>query len=432
VKKLYLYLLTSAIISIVLLSLLIDVFNQQTAPSVESFTWENTLTNGFAKQVARQPVEQRADFTQRLSNDFNIALTYRKGDTLALPIELKTKMLNEGQLLLEEEQGLNLLKTNNALLPDYLELKVEKPAKEQNSDIAFTFIFYAGICAFMWFILAPLAKRLSVLTEAAKRFAGGDMSARIEVNHFTYIKDVELTFNRMANQIDKLLAENKLMASSLSHDIRTPVACLRFGLDAAIEEQDIKQVRSILSRMENDLDHMENMLSSYLSFATLEQKAHLLNFEATHAQSYIIELISQVQPKIANAELISGHDVDPELFITADLHWLARAITNLLSNACKFASHNIFIKVREVDQSIIIDIEDDGPGIAPNNWHKVFSPFFQEQNHRNRDEKGYGLGLAIVSKVVDWHHGTVSVSQSDVLGGAKFTLSLPCKAMKPL
>ncbi|KAF7774062.1 hypothetical protein PCIT_a0450 [Pseudoalteromonas citrea] len=431
-KKLYLYLLTSAIISIVVLSLVIDALSQQTAPTVDSFSWESTLTNGFAQQVARQPVDQRAEFTQRLSRDFNITLTYRKGDTLALPIELKTKMVDEGQLLLEEEQGLNLLKTNDALLPDYLELKVEKPAKEQNSDIALTFIFYAGICAFMWFILAPLAKRLSVLTEAAKRFASGDMSARIEVNHFTYIKDVELTFNSMANQIDKLLAENKLMASSLSHDIRTPVACLRFGLDAAIEEDDMQQVRTILSRMENDLDQMENMLSSYLSFATLEQKAHLLNFESTQAQQYIIALIEQVQPKIAKAELISSYDVDPALFLTADLHWVARAITNLLSNACKFASHNIFVKVQELDQYIVIDIEDDGPGIAPNNWHKVFSPFFQEQNHRNRDEKGYGLGLAIVAKVVDWHHGKVSVSQSDTLGGAKFTLSIPCKPTRAL
>ncbi|TMP73929.1 two-component sensor histidine kinase, partial [Pseudoalteromonas ruthenica] len=104
---------------------------------------------------------------------------------------------------------------------------------------------------------------------------------------------------------------------------------------------------------ESDLDQMENMLSSYLSFATLEQKAHLLNFESTHVTPYIVALIEQVQPKISKAELISSYEVDPELFLTADLHWMARAVTNLLSNACKFASHNIFVKVHELDQYIV-------------------------------------------------------------------------------
>ena len=96
----------------------------------------------------------------------------------------------------------------------------------------------------MGFIIAPLAKRLSVLNEAAKQFASGNTQARINASHFTYIRDVELTFNRMASQIEKLVAENKLMASSLSHDIRTPIACLRFGLDAALDTHDEKKIKT--------------------------------------------------------------------------------------------------------------------------------------------------------------------------------------------
>lgn len=427
-KKLYLYLLTSALISIVLLGWLIDTFNQQTAPMENSFAWQSNITAGFARQVARQPADKRTAFAKQLSTDFNVALTYKQGDTLALPAELKQQMKIKKELVLEDELGFYLLKSNEQLLPHYLELRLHKPKQEQSNDVFLTLLFYAGVCTFMWFILAPLAKRLSILTDAAKQFASGDLSARIKVNHFTYIKDVELTFNRMANQIDKLLAENKLMASSLSHDIRTPVACLRFGLDAAIEEHDVKQIHATLARMENDLDQMEDMLASYLSFATLEQKAHLLNFESTQAQPYVDALIEQIQPKLSKAGLIASYDVEPGLYIYADLHWLARAITNLLGNACEFASRNILIRVHQQGHTILIDVEDDGPGIAPNNWHKVFSPFFQEQNHRNRNEKGYGLGLAIVAKVVDWHNGKASVSQSETLGGAKFTLSLSCKA----
>ena len=103
-------------------------------------------------------------------------------------------------------------------------------------------LFYASY-AYLWALITPLAKRLTVLNEAAQRFAKGDLKSRIHLSHFTYIKDVELTFNRMASQIENS-DENKLMASSLSHDIRTPIACLRFGLEAA---QDCPMTKSAMS-----------------------------------------------------------------------------------------------------------------------------------------------------------------------------------------
>ena len=99
----------------------------------------------------------------------------------------------------------------------------------------------------------------------------------------------------------------------------------------------------------------------------------------------------------------------------------------MISNACDFATASVLLSAHHTEHWLIITVEDDGPGIARQNWDKVFSPFFQEQTHRNRAGKSYGLGLAIVAKVMDWHHGTATVNQSERLGGAKFVLSLPCK-----
>ena len=424
-KKLYLYLLASALLSIVVLGWLIDTFNQQAFSPDDNFMWQRNITGGFIKQLERQPIKQRASFANTISQEFSLNVSYKDGQSLALPSELKNEMFTPQGLLLEDELGFYLLRSSKNLMPDYVELRLTKPEQEKNSDMLLTLLFYSGVCTFMWFILSPLAKRLNVLTSKAKQFASGDFSARIEPNHFTYIKDVELTFNGMASKIEKLMAENKLMASSLSHDIRTPVACMRFALDAAIDEPDNKKVNEILLRMEKDLDQMEGMLKSYLSFATLEQKSHLLNFETTHASHYLNEVSLQIQPKLQKANLSLLTELNAKFEITADLHWLARAITNLLSNACDFATKHIQISSYYDSQYVYIEIEDDGPGIAPENWHKVFSPFFQEENHRNRAEKSYGLGLAIVSKVIDWHHGKVSVSQSENLGGAKFTIQLP-------
>ena len=424
-KKFYLSLLASALLSIVILGWLIDAFSQQTHTSQDEFGFQSKLLMGFSQQIASQPFMQRADYTALLAQQFSLGLSYRATQSLALPPSLLEEINAEGGLILEDQEGYYLLYSNDLLAPFHLKLRLEKPhEQDQQNDMLLTLMFYAGLCVFMGFIIAPLAKRLGVVNDAAKKFASGDLHARIRVSHFTYIKDVELTFNRMASQIEKLLDENKLMASSLSHDIRTPIACLRFGLDAALDSHNEEKIKHYLNRMEADLDQMESMLKSYLAFATLEQKANQLTYSHTELNSYLSTLIQQLEPKLVQQQLDLQLICHDNSHIYADLHWLARAITNLLSNACDFAKQKIILTASMKEQTLIITVEDDGPGIEEQNWHKVFSPFFQEQSHRNRADQSYGLGLAIVAKVADWHHGSVSVNRSKQLAGACFTLKI--------
>ncbi|KAA1160099.1 two-component sensor histidine kinase [Pseudoalteromonas fuliginea] len=421
-KKFYISLLSSALLSIVVLGWLIDAFSQQTQTSEDEFSVQSKMIMGFSKQLANIPTSERGRYVKQLANEFNLLIDYKHNESLALPPSLLLQMHTAGGLILEDQQGFYMLYSSQILSPFHISMRLDKRVDtEQRNDIFLTLLFYAGLCVFMGFIITPLAKRLTVLNEAAKKFASGNVQARIKVSHFTYIKDVELTFNKMASQIEKLVAENKLMASSLSHDIRTPIACLRFGLDAAIDSYDEQQIKKYLSRMESDLDHMESMLKSYLAFATLEQNANKLTYSSTNIKHYLSDILIQLAPKfesqMLNVQLNSSSDI-----INADLHWLARAITNLLNNACDFAELHIYLSAKVYEHQLVITVEDDGPGIAKENFNNVFSPFFKEEEHRNRADKSYGLGLAIVEKVADWHHGSVKVSKSNQLGGACFTL----------
>ncbi len=427
-KKLYISLLGSALLSIIVLGWLIDAFSQRTQAPQDIFHSETQIIKGAAKQLAKLDPSQREQAITEFNQDFLVQLSYRPTQSLALPESLLSQIMQPNGLILEDQQGYYLLYSEATLQPHHLKMRLEKDlTHEQGNDVLLTLLFYAGLCVFMGFIIAPLAKRLTVLNEAAQRFAKGDLKSRIQLSHFTYIKDVELTFNRMASQIEKLLDENKLMASSLSHDIRTPIACLRFGLEAAQDCTTEEKRLEYLARMENDLDQMESMLKSYLAFATLEQKANQLTFNDSDLQTYILTLIHQIAPKVEQQGLRISHRVEKGI-ICADLHWLARAIVNLLSNACDFAESEIIIGAASTNEYVIINVEDDGPGISEQNWHKVFSPFFQEQTHRNRDGESYGLGLAIAAKVADWHHGTIQVSKSKQLGGACFTLQIQNKS----
>ena len=173
-KKLYLYLLASALLSIVVLGWLIDTFNQQAFSPEDNFVWQRNITGGFIKQLERQPKAVRDEFAKTVSKEFSLNVSYRDGESLALPSELKNEMFTPQGLLLEDEIGFYLLKSSHNLMPDYVELRLSKPDQQQDSDALLTLLFYSGVCTFMWFILSPLARRLNVLTNKAKQFAAGD------------------------------------------------------------------------------------------------------------------------------------------------------------------------------------------------------------------------------------------------------------------
>lgn len=422
-KKLYISLLLSAFISLFALGWLIDTFSQIEHNPVDDFAIEKQLIDGFAEQVAQE--KNKIAATKALAAHFKQSLTFNANDELALPQSLIDNLAVPGGLMLEDELGFYIIKSHPSFNAHHLEMRLVKPDQQMHRlDLILTLSFYFGVCLLMWVWLSPLTKRLSLLYKASQQFASGDLSARIKLSKFTYISDVESAFNRMAAQIQKLIEENKLLASSLSHDIRTPVACLRFGLDAALDTTDTTKKDMYLTRMESDLDHMECMLKTYLEFATLEKNSYQISFSLINLDAYFANLSQQIQPKLHHKGLTLLIDC-PDLLIKADLHWLGRAIINLLGNGCDFADKTIRLSAKQDAHCTHIYIEDDGPGIAKENWLNVFEPFFKEQNHRNRSDKSYGLGLAIAAKVVDWHFGLIKVDQSPSLKGARFTLSLP-------
>jgi hypothetical protein len=126
-KKLYLYLLASALLSIVVLGWLIDTFNQQAFSPDDNFVWQRNITGGFIKQLERQPRAERSQFAKVISNEFSLDVSYKDGESLALPAELKNEMFTAQGLLLEDEIGFYLLKSSDGLLPDYVELRLTKP-----------------------------------------------------------------------------------------------------------------------------------------------------------------------------------------------------------------------------------------------------------------------------------------------------------------
>jgi len=116
---------------------------------------------------------------------------------------------------------------------------------------------------------------------------------------------------------------------------------------------------------------------------------------------------------------------EPTLPIKLDGHCIQRGLSNLLTNAIHYANLTIEIVVNIKADSVSIEVHDDGPGVLLEKWAGIITPFVTVESSRNRQTNSFGLGLAIVSRVIHWHKGSVTITDSARLNGACFTLLLP-------
>ena len=295
-------------------------------------------------------------------------------------------------------------------------------------NLLFTLILYLGICGIILLWLLPLTRRLYLLTFSAAKIGAGDLSIRVPFNRFSYINTLESSFNNMAARIEKLVADNKILARSISHDIRTPMSCLRFGVEAALDCDDLTKKNNYLSRMEVELTRMEDMTTAFLDYAGMERQSFHLKLDLIDVNN-LVEVVTNDCQSLAEQHNIklSCELLTTEKLYSLDFHWCYRAALNLVSNAIQHADSQVILSIGINNQEFSIAVEDDGKGIPKDKRDVIFSPFIKLDNSRSREQGHFGLGLAISAKVMDWHKGKIQADAGIILSGARFVLLFPAQ-----
>ncbi len=278
-----------------------------------------------------------------------------------------------------------------------------------------TLLFYGGVILMVLIWLYPLLSRLALLRKSAQAFGAGNLQVRIAADKHSYIQTIEQDFNRMAQRIEQLIADNKLLSRGLSHDLRTPLARLRFGLDV-LEEADLTTgQQQNLAHLNRDLVAMESLVEALLNYARLEQAT--ITFTAQSIP--LAYFVTQVRDEFYREQV--------ELFISSSAQgvnvqcepeYLAMLIHNLLQNALRYGRGRVQASVLLVDDQLQLHVEDNGLGIPLAERDKVLKPFYRsaDSHHQGR---GHGLGLAIVERIAQWHGAKLLLSEAEELGGLK-------------
>ncbi|MCP5078696.1 MAG: two-component sensor histidine kinase, partial [Psychromonas sp.] len=228
-KRIYLSIVFMVLASIFFLGWTLDNF--QSVDNAESVTSEYALyyqlMQGFSLQSSELSEIELQLQVPIWATQFDLPLSLHRTAELALPAELQAQLYSPEGLLLESELQTYLIKSLTTHPQYQLYLSLPEGEPESVMDLWLTIAFYIGAGLLMALWLLPLTRRLSLIHKMTTEFAKGDFESRITISRFSYIHWLENSFNHMAQKIEELIAENRLLASGLSHDLRTPLACLR-------------------------------------------------------------------------------------------------------------------------------------------------------------------------------------------------------------
>ncbi len=248
---------------------------------------------------------------------------------------------------------------------------------------------------------------ITKLAEASEKFGKGEDVEDYRPSGALEIRKAGLEFDRMRKRILRHLNQRSEMLFGISHDLRTPLTRIKLQL-AFIKD---KEITNKLSR---DVDEMEKMLNEYLQFSRS-------NFTEKSEKFNLSELIMSIVKKYENKNILV--DQKTEVFFSGRKNLIQRSLNNLLDNAINF-SKNIKVTQQKIKRSILILVEDDGPGIPSSEYENVFKPFYKVDKSRNQTKSSVGLGLSIASDIVRSHGGNIELGKSE-MGGLKIKIVLP-------
>ena len=245
------------------------------------------------------------------------------------------------------------------------------------------------------------------LAKAAEKFGKGEFIKEFRPSGAREIRQAAYEFDRMRKRITIHLNQRSEMLSGISHDLRTPLTRLKLQL-ALLKQQDIAK------KMSDDIDEMERMLNEYLDFAS-EQKHE--KTEMIDINQIIENIVKKYDDKKINLKL------EEDKKINIRVNSIKRCLINLIDNGLAYGE-KVDILTKKTMQSIIIIIDDDGPGIPENEHQNVMKPFYRIDKSRSQNKSGVGLGLSIANDIIRSHGGSISLEKSP-LNGLRARVSLP-------
>ena len=261
----------------------------------------------------------------------------------------------------------------------------------------------------------------ALLIKKSKNF-----SRRIELdNGEDEIHKMAYTFNEMLDTVEETFIHEKQFSSDVSHELRTPITVILAQSDYALDYvETLDEAKESFEVINRQAKKMTSLINQIMELSKLERQNEVEK-ERINFSNIILQLLEDYKPLLENSNIELIINIEKDLRIYGNKLMVERLFINLFINAIKFTKTTINVSLNRINKEIILQIKDDGVGIAKGEQKYIWDRFFQINNSRNKDKnRGSGLGLSMVNKIAQLHSAIIEV-ESEIGNGACFIVRFP-------
>ncbi len=286
-----------------------------------------------------------------------------------------------------------------------------------------------GIGIVIALLIIPVSRRITNplrhLKESALRIAQGDLSHRADVPGKDEIAELGSSFNRMADNLERMIRGGRELTANISHELRSPLARIRIASELLGDRLETLNDDVINSRLEDigeDIEELDHLIGQIMTLSKLDIQQHPLKREIFDPGQLLRELLERFRSPIEQKKLSIKTELHNNVTFDGHREALRTGLSNILDNAVKFSPMNgqVSVFMQPEDNNLFICIKNMFSVLNETELEKIFEPFYRPKNTKGQ---GTGLGLAITRKLIERHGGKIKAANSE--NGLSIEICLP-------
>lgn len=320
----------------------------------------------------------------------------------------------------KERYQLYLIRSANHRQSDFINMMFDRPLLL----LLATMLISAPL---LFWLAWSLAKPARNLKNAADDVARGNLKQHPELESGPQeFLAAGASFNQMISALERMATAQQRLISDVSHELRTPLT--RLQLTTALMRRRYGEGNE-LERVERDVQRLDSMINNLLVLSRTRNK-HELRREPLKADELWSDMLNNAKFEAEQLKKTLEVASPPEAWaLFGNSSALESALENIVRNALRYSYQHIVVAFSADNKGITITVDDDGPGVSPEDREQIFRPFYRTDEARDRTSGGTGLGLAIVETAVTQHQGWVLAEKSQ-LGGLRLIMWLPVDCVR--
>ena len=284
-------------------------------------------------------------------------------------------------------------------------------------------ILLASIIGF--FFARNLVRPIKRVTDTAEALAEGDLTARTNLEGDDEISQLGMTFDAMADAVERDRELERRLTTDVAHELRTPLMAIQATVEAMVDGV-LPVDEERLVTVDSEVMRLSRLVDSLLKLSRLENRSNPNKQEIVNVGDVVSGIVATHEAYVTESGLTLTYKADPDVYVMGDPDMIRQATANLISNAVRYTDEGgkIKVRVKRGETMASIAVQDTGIGLTPEEARMVFQRFWRADSGRDRESGGLGIGLTVVKEIVARHDGWVQV-EGRKGEGACFTIHIP-------